>query len=123
MREQPLLVLEKLQSVASQQHSIVISAITYAELRYGAIGKKSSPKHNLLVDAFVQRLDSILPWDVAAVDLATLVKKQLNDAGTPIGANDTAIAGHALAASCILVSNNTREFERVKKLKLEDWAT
>ncbi|MHC9358681.1 PIN domain-containing protein, partial [Enterobacter ludwigii] len=42
-------------------------------------------------------------------------------AGTPIGPNDTAIAGHAIAAGAILVTNNTREFERVPGLVLEDW--
>ncbi|HAU8264853.1 TPA: type II toxin-antitoxin system VapC family toxin [Kluyvera intermedia] len=42
-------------------------------------------------------------------------------AGTPIGPNDTAIAGHAIAAGVVLVTNNTREFERVPGLILEDW--
>ncbi|SSI84012.1 putative DNA binding protein [Klebsiella pneumoniae] len=42
-------------------------------------------------------------------------------AGTPIGPNDTAIAGHAIAAGAILVTNNVREFERVPGLVLEDW--
>ena len=43
-------------------------------------------------------------------------------AGTPIGGNDLWIACHALADDCILVTNNTREFERVDGLKLENWA-
>ncbi|HDT2940129.1 TPA: VapC toxin family PIN domain ribonuclease, partial [Escherichia coli] len=43
-------------------------------------------------------------------------------AGTPIGPNDTAIAGHAIATGAILVTNNVREFERVPGLVLEDWA-
>ena len=42
-------------------------------------------------------------------------------AGTPIGPNDTAIAGHAIAAGAVLVTNNVREFERVLGLNLEDW--
>ncbi|HBZ8693844.1 TPA: VapC toxin family PIN domain ribonuclease, partial [Citrobacter freundii] len=42
-------------------------------------------------------------------------------AGTPIGPNDTAIAGHAIAASAVLVTNNVREFARVPGLMLEDW--
>lgn len=41
---------------------------------------------------------------------------------TPIGPNDTAIAGHAIAAGTVLVTNNTREFKRVPDLVLEDWA-
>ncbi len=121
MREQPVSVLKKLQDVSAHQNRIVISAITYAEMRYGCIGKKSSPKHTLLVEAFLKRLDAILSWDMAAVDAATKVKKQLNDEGTPIGTNDTAIAGHAIAENCILVTNNIKEFKRVVGLNYEDW--
>jgi tRNA(fMet)-specific endonuclease VapC len=43
-------------------------------------------------------------------------------AGTPIGGNDLWIACHALAIDCILVTNNTRKFEPVAGLKLENWA-
>lgn len=121
MREQPPAVLDRLQAVIMQQHRLVISAITYAEMRYGAIGKKASPKHTLLVDAFVARVDEILPWGAAAVDQTIAIKQALANAGTPIGANDTAIAGHAMAENCIVVSNNTREFQRVEGLRLEDW--
>ena len=120
MREQPIEVLEKLQMIA-KHHQIVISAITYAEMRYGGIGKKASPKHNKWVDQFVIRLDAILPWDAEAVDEATRIKKELNDKGYSIGLNDTAIAGHAISAECILVTNNSREFKRVSGLNWEDW--
>ena len=68
-----------------------------------------------------QDLDAILPWDRAAVDATTEVKMALRLAGTPIGPNDTTIAGHAIAAGAILVTNNVREFERVPGLVLEDW--
>lgn len=45
------------------------------------------------------------PWDNKAVDATTEVKKQLMAKGTPIGNNDTAIAGHAIATDCVLVTN------------------
>ena len=80
------------------------------------------PRHaTQLVDAFCERLDAVLPWDRAAVDATTEIKVALRLAGTPIGPNDTAIAGHAIAACAILVTNNVREFERVPGLVLEDW--
>ena len=123
MRHHPISALEKLQEEAAKGSRIVISAITYSEMRFGAIGKKASPKHNTLVDEFISRLDEILPWDSEAVEASTAIKKILNDAGTPIGNNDTCIAGHAVAENCILVTNNTREFKRVHNLKLEDWVT
>lgn len=121
MREQPEGVLKRLEQTVLRNHRIVVSAVTYAEMRFGTIGKKTSPRHALLVDAFCARLDAILPWDRAAVDATTEIKAALTAAGTPIGLNDTAIAGHAIAAGAILVTNNTREFVRVPDLVLEDW--
>ena len=122
MRERPAEVLAKLQACVEAQQRIVISAITYAEMRFGLIGKKASPKHAGLVSAFVARLDGILPWDAAAVDEMTRVRIELASYGTPIGDNDSAIAGHALAAGTVLVTNNVREFKRVAGLRIEDWA-
>ena len=121
-REQPQQVLERLQQTHAQQHQIVVSAITYAEMRFGATSRKASKKHVALVNAFLARLDAVLPWYAAAVDKTATIKRQLSDLGTPIGPNDTAIAGHALATQAILVTNNTREFKRVDGLVLEDWS-
>lgn len=122
MREQPEAVLKRLEQAVLRNHRIVVSAITYAEMRFGAVGKKASPRHAKLVDAFCARLDVVLAWDRAAVDATTEIKVALAAAGTPIGPNDTAIAGHAIAAGAILVTNNTREFARVPGLELEDWS-
>ncbi|MDW5419121.1 type II toxin-antitoxin system VapC family toxin [Iodobacter sp. CM08] len=121
MRERPEAVLRRLALEVNQQNRIVISAVTYAEMRYGQIGKKASPKHAVLVDEFIRRIDGILPWDSQAVDATVEIKRQLTAAGTPIGENDTAIAGHAIASGCVLVTNNLREFSRVPKLNVEDW--
>ena len=121
MRERPLHLLKVLQAHVENKDRIVVSAITYAEMRFGAIGKKASPKHNNIVDEFMSRIDSVLSWDKEAVDATTAIKKNLSDKGTPIGANDTAIAGHAISSACVLVTNNTKEFKRIPNLQLEDW--
>lgn len=122
MRERPLALLKVLQAHVENKDRIVVSAITYAEMRFGAIGKKASPKHNGIVDQFMERIDIVLPWDQDAVEATAAIKKSLSDKGTPIGANDTAIAGHAIASDCTLVTNNTKEFERVENLTIEDWS-
>ena len=121
MREHPEAVIKRLVAEVIKGNRIVISAITYAEMRYGQIGKKASPKHRMLVDEFVKRLDAVLPWDQHAVDATVQVMEALTSAGTPIGPNDTAIAGHAIAIGCTLVTNNVREFGRVHGLVYEDW--
>lgn len=121
MREQPEAVLKHLEQTVLRRHRIVVSAITYAEMRFGCTGKKASPRHAQRVDAFCSRLDAVLAWDRAAVDATTGIRAVLAAAGTPIGSNDAAIAGHAIASGAILVTNNVREFERVPGLQYEDW--
>ena len=65
MREQPAAVLKRLEQAMLRGDRIVVSAVTYAEMRFGATGPKASPRHIQLVDAFCARLDAILPWDRA----------------------------------------------------------
>jgi len=121
IRARPAEVLVKMQACVEAQQRIVISAITYAEMRFGSIGKKASPRHANVISAFVARLDGILPWDAAAVDETTRIRIELASLGTPIGNNDAAIAGHAMVSDAVLVTNNVREFERVRGLRIEDW--
>jgi tRNA(fMet)-specific endonuclease VapC len=121
MRERPEQLLKVLQAHVENKDRMVISAITYAELRFGAIGIKASPKHTVIVDELMERIDGVLPWDKSAVDATTKIKQQLAEQGTPISSNDAAIAGNAIAVDCVLVTNNTREFNRVPELRVEDW--
>ncbi len=113
--------LKRLEHAVLCGHRIVVSAITYSEMSFGATGPKASPRHIQLVDAFCERLDTILHWERTAVDATTNICIAMRQAGTPIGPNDAAIAGHALIAVTILVTNNVLEFERVPGLVLEDW--
>lgn len=121
IRERPSTVIKILQAHVANKQKIVISAITYSELMFGAIGKKASPKMPSIVSQFVERIETITPWDRKAVEATTEIKKMLSKKGTPISSNDAAIAGNALALGCILVTNNIREFERVEGLVIEDW--
>ena len=123
MREHSAPIIERLEMAVQARSRIVISAITYAEMRYGSASPKAPKKIEGMVAGFVQRLDAVLPWDAEAVDKSVQIRKELARRGTPIGENDAAIAGHALAANCILVTNNTREFARVNGLEIVDWLT
>lgn len=122
MRNNPPQVRERLKRAASVGDRLVISAITYAELHYGAAAPRAPKALKAWIDALVQRLDAVLAWDKVAVDASAALMAHLFKAGTPIGLNDTAIAGHALATDCIIVTNNLREFVRVPNLTVEDWA-
>lgn len=68
-------------------HRIVVSVITYAEMRFGATGPKAASRHIELVDAFYARLDAIQPQDRGAVNATTDIKVSLRLAGAPIGPN------------------------------------
>lgn len=98
---------------------VCTSIIVAAELRYGAIKKKSA--------ALTARIEEVLE----VIEVLALMpdadrhygalRAELEIRGTPIGANDMLIAAHALAADCILVTNNTKEFQRVRRLKVQNW--
>ncbi|HEX4953283.1 MAG TPA: PIN domain-containing protein [Thermoanaerobaculia bacterium] len=99
---------------------LCVSAITLAELRFGADHKGSTRLHRLL-DAFVRPL-SVLPLDADVAARYGKVAALLRQSGTPIGAFDTLVAAHALVAGLTLVTNNLRHFERVPGLRAESWA-
>ena len=120
MRQSPPSVLTALGEAVAQRRRCVISAISYMELRRGASKPGASPKLHQRIDAFIRCMD-ILPFDKAAADASSRVYGQLAAKGQLIGSNDIGIAGHCLAADCILVTNNTREFARVEGLEIEDW--
>lgn len=105
-----------------KQHDgqMCISTITLGELIYGA-EKSTQPKKNLeVVEGMVARLD-VLPFTNQDAAHFGQVKAELAVNGTPIGPYDTMIAGHARSQGMILVTNNSREFERVPGLRLENW--
>jgi tRNA(fMet)-specific endonuclease VapC len=73
-----------------------------------------------VVEQFLSRVDC-LPWDEAAATQFATVAADLHKAGTPIGSMDAMIAGHAIAAGAVFVTNNSRHFERVAGLNVENW--
>lgn len=99
---------------------IGIPAIVLYELELG-IAKSAAPKKRAmqldkLIDT-VQILEFSTPEAKASAQIRATLEKQ----GTPIGPYDTLIAGTALANQGTLVTHNTGEFKRIKKLAVEDW--
>ena len=97
-----------------------ISAVVRAEMRFGQSGMPPNDKRRRAIDLLLDQLPA-LPWTVAAADAYGPLKARLNSNGQPIGELDTQIGAHALAEGLVLVTHNTRHFERIAGLKLEDW--
>ena len=98
-----------------------ISTVTLMELIYGA-EKSSQPERNLRdVEGFAARLD-VLDYDGDAAIHSGQLRAEMARAGKPIGPYDQMIAGHARSRGLIVVTNNTKEFNRVPGLRVENWA-
>ena len=99
---------------------LCVSAITIAELRFGA-DKRRSRKIHRAIDQFLSGVD-VLAFDNAAAVRFGAVAAVLAASGAPIGQMDTLIASHALSVAATLVTNNQRHFSQVRGLELENWA-
>ena len=99
---------------------ICISAITLAELAHGVEKSAAREKNRAALLRFLTIL-TVLPFDDLAAAEYGEVCADLQRKGTPIGTMDMLIAAHAKTEGLILVTNNTREFERVQGLTLENW--
>jgi tRNA(fMet)-specific endonuclease VapC len=98
---------------------ICISAVTLAELRYGADRRQSKRLH-ALIDAFISNV-AVMPFDDVCATQFGLVASDLAERGSPIGELDALIAAHAMALDLTLVTNNVKHFERVGGLDVENW--
>ena len=98
---------------------LCISAITLAELRFGA-HKRDSKKLHKLIDTFAESL-APQDFDIDAADEYGRLAADLAKRGTPLGAFDAMIAAHARSMKLTLVTNNEKHFRRVAGLKVENW--
>jgi tRNA(fMet)-specific endonuclease VapC len=118
INRRPSEVFRRFENIAAGQ--IGISSITHAELDFG-VAKSHSARNRAALEKFLLPLET-LPFGTAAARRYGVLRAHLEQQGTPIGALDTLIAAHALALGITLVTNNTREFDRVPGLRLENWA-
>jgi tRNA(fMet)-specific endonuclease VapC len=99
--------------------SVCTSIIVACELRFGAVKSGSSRLIQQLERIF--EVLPVLPLKLPIDEHYASIRTTLEQAGTPIGPNDLLIAAHALALDLTLITANTREFERVPTLRLDNW--
>lgn len=101
-------------------NDLAISSIVAGELAYGVENSSRIETNRQALELFLSKI-RVLAWDESAVWHFGIQKTRLKKAGTKIGELDLLIGCQALALDAVLVTNNTREFERIDGLKLENW--
>jgi tRNA(fMet)-specific endonuclease VapC len=101
--------------------TVAVSSIVLFELQYGIARSSQRRESREQLDQFLAGPVVVAAFDAHDALAAGEVRASLAGAGTPIGPYDTLIAGQALRHGATLVTGNTREFKRVKGLKVEDW--
>lgn len=99
--------------------ALVTNVIVASEMRFGAL-KKASARIKSGVVELLSRVD-VLALESGLDETYAAVRFDLERRGLPIGGNDLLIAAHALALDAVLVTDNVREFKRVKGLRVENW--
>ena len=120
MRGESPALAARVQLVPLQQQ--VMSAVTFAELSYGVqVSAAAKRKQNQSVlDSLVLHL-AVLDWPQDAAKHYAEIRADLKKRGAQLGAADLMIAAHARAMGAIVVTNNVKDFDRVKGLEVENW--
>jgi tRNA(fMet)-specific endonuclease VapC len=119
MNKKPDDVIKKFKQIKIGE--IGVSTITISELQYGISKSRKRKKNEIRLNEFITPLE-ILPYDESAAKAYGDLRYELEKAGKPIGPLDLLIAAHAVSRNLIVVTNNDKEFKRIKKLKVENWA-
>ncbi|MHB8405279.1 MAG: type II toxin-antitoxin system tRNA(fMet)-specific endonuclease VapC [Gammaproteobacteria bacterium] len=119
LNERPAGIVERLAGVPAG--AAVMSVVTWGELQFGAAKSREPVNARRNLEALAEVIPPF-PLPVESAHRYGELRAMLERKGTPVGANDLWIAAHALAEGLTLVTNNQREFRRVPKLKIENWA-
>ncbi|NJK28303.1 MAG: type II toxin-antitoxin system VapC family toxin [Coleofasciculaceae cyanobacterium SM2_3_26] len=118
IKRKPPEVIQRFQSLTPTD--IKISAITVAELEYGAFKSQNVEKNRDALNQFLLPLE-ILAFEPAETQIYGQIRADLSRRGVIIGAMDMLIAAQAISQNLTLVTNNMREFSRIPSLRLENW--
>ena len=114
-------VINKIKSYSPSDLSL--STITLAEIYYGIEKSPVKKKERRLKIEYIKSELDIYPFnELAAVKYGT-IRAELEKRGKPISERDTQIAAIALANKLCIGTHNPKEFRRIPKLKVEDWAS
>jgi tRNA(fMet)-specific endonuclease VapC len=101
-------------------HQIKLSAISMAELEYGVSKSSNREKNRTALVRFASAFD-IIEFNDKDAEVFGLIRAYLEKNGQVIGPYDMQIAAQAISRDLVLVTNNTKEFIRIKELKIENW--
>ena len=120
MRGESPVLAAKVQSVPLHQQ--VMSAVTFAELRYGVQASAAAKRkqNQSILDNLALHL-AVLQWPQEAARHYGEIRLDLKKRGAQVGAADLMISAHAKAMGATIVTNNTKDFGRVKGLQVENW--
>jgi tRNA(fMet)-specific endonuclease VapC len=119
IKRRPSSVIDRIRK--EDMDAIAISAVTLAELHYG-VARSRYPEQNRIALLEFMVPFRILDFDQDAAVAYGKIRAQLESVGTPIGPMDLLLAAQALSQDLILVTNDEKEFRRVRNLNLENWA-
>ena len=111
-------VISKMKALSPSD--IKISTITAAELFFGAEKSKARKKNWSLVVKFIENFE-LLPFNGKCCQTYAKIRASLEKSGSPIGPMDLLIASITMAQNLMLVTNNVKEFRRIKGLSIENW--
>lgn len=114
-------VRRRLREALAAGEPVAVSAVALFELWYGVAKSARSAANSERLAVFLSPLVT-LPFDDEDARAAGAVRAALEQAGTPIGAYDTLLAGQAVRRGLVLVTANVAEFARVEGLSWENWA-
>ena len=118
LRRSSEVLLERIQQVPIERQ--MISMVTLAELLHGVLESSKKKANRTGVDAFVRHV-TVKDWSRDAAEHYAEIRADLKKKGQMIGANDLMIAAHARSLDATVVTNNVKNFGRVKGLKVENW--
>ena len=116
-KKNPLLI-EKLKKYYNK--GIFISSLTLAELEYGVENSDHKEKNRLSLIEFLTIFE-ILNFEQKDTQSYGMIKSDLRKSGKMVGAIDALLAAQAISRKLIFITNNTKEFERINNLRIEDW--